>query len=97
MPHQPHRLIPASFAPGPSLDLRTRVEITPDFGQGATIAGYAVSSDGPVPAAIGLDRAALTEAGFTGAVGQALVLPRHPHRPSSPSASARRVCSRPRP
>ncbi|MEB0004645.1 M17 family peptidase N-terminal domain-containing protein [Cryobacterium sp. RTC2.1] len=49
--------------------------MTPDFGQGATIAGYAVSSDGPVPAAIGLDRAALTEAGFTGAVGQALVLP----------------------
>ncbi|MDY7543496.1 MULTISPECIES: leucyl aminopeptidase family protein [unclassified Cryobacterium] len=75
MPHQPHRLIPASFTPGPSLALRTRVEITPDFGPGATIAGYAVSSDGPVPAAIGLDRAALTEAGFTGAVGQTLVLP----------------------
>ena len=75
MPHQPHRLIPKSFTPGPSLALRTRVDITPDFGRGATIAGYAVSSEGPVPAAIGLDRAALTEAGFTGAVGQALVLP----------------------
>ena len=76
MPHQPHRLIPASFTPGPSLTLRTRVEITPDFGRSATIAGYAVSSDGPVPPAIGLDRAALTDAGFTGAVGQTLVLTR---------------------
>lgn len=75
MPHQAHRLIPASFTPGPSLKLSTRVGVTPDFGQGATVAGYAVSIDGPVPPGIGLDREALAEAGFSGAVGQALVLP----------------------
>jgi len=37
--------------------------------------GYTVFSDGPVPAPLGLDRDALTRAGFDSAVGQALVIP----------------------
>jgi len=38
--------------------------------------GVAVASDGPVPRALGLTRAALAELGFAGKIGQALVVPR---------------------
>ncbi len=38
--------------------------------------GVAVASDGPVPRALGLSRAALAELGFAGKLGQALVVPR---------------------
>ena len=42
----------------------------------ATVLGVLVASAGEVPAAIGLGREALERAGFTGAKGQTLVLPR---------------------
>src|SRR5262249_57712861 len=42
---------------------------------GATVLGIPVPATGPVPAALGIDRARLEAAGFTAAIGSTLVLP----------------------
>jgi len=41
----------------------------------ATAVGVLVGTKGAVPAGVGLDRAALTNAGFTGAAGSVLAVP----------------------
>jgi leucyl aminopeptidase len=46
----------------------------------ATAHGIAVSSEGDLPADLGLDRETLRAAGFTGALGQTLALPGKPLR-----------------
>src|SRR5690349_11345486 len=61
----------------PSLDPATwpDVAVSAQPPGSATVLGYLVSADGSVPASLGLDRAALTGAGFTGAAGSTLVVP----------------------
>ncbi len=71
----------AGFDPLPS---RTRARalalgVAADVPADAEAVGIPVATDGDVPAAIGVDRALLLESGFTGAVGQALPLPRGEH------------------
>ena len=66
-----------TFANPPSLDRANRVAVhgTSQVPGSATAVGYLVSADGPVPAGLPLDRAALTAAGFSGAAGSTLVVP----------------------
>ena len=67
-----------TFDPIPSRALFEEVSIRVDsLGAGAGRAlGLAVTATGEVPSGIPLDRAALTEWGFRGTVGEVLVLPR---------------------
>ncbi|WP_243400249.1 leucyl aminopeptidase [Arthrobacter glacialis] len=74
--HTPIKLIPESYNPAPSLQLDPAVS-APDAPAGeATAVGYFVSTDGDAPAELGLGKEALAAAGFTGAAGQTLVIPR---------------------
>ncbi len=70
------RLIPADYTPIPSQGVTVRVEATPELVSPLDAVGFAVGTDGVVPAALGVDSAALARAGFTGAPGQTLVVPR---------------------
>lgn len=63
------------FQPTPSVTQRIEVNAARNAPADATAIGIAVAIDGPVPRALGVDRAALAAAGFEGKVGQALVLP----------------------
>ena len=60
-------------------DLLTPFEIELDIGRSipsdAEVVGTAVGSSGPVPRSLGVSRASLQRSGFTGAVGQTLVVP----------------------
>ena len=76
MAHSPNKLIPASYDPAPSLQLDPAVSAAAAPGGEATAVGYYVSTDGEVPGELGLDRDSLAAAGFTGAAGSTLVLPR---------------------
>lgn len=76
MAHSPNKLIPESYDPAPSLQRDPAVSAPSALTGAATAVGYFVSTDGDVPAELGLGRAALAAAGFTGAAGQTLVLPR---------------------
>ncbi|GAA3592549.1 leucyl aminopeptidase [Klugiella xanthotipulae] len=77
MSHQPHRLIPSDFTPWPSRGAQAEVKITKYVDPSTDTVGHAVSTDGDVPWVIGLDREGLAAAGFTGKVGETLLLPRH--------------------
>jgi leucyl aminopeptidase len=59
----------------PSLDptRQATVQAASQVPSSATAVGYLVSTDGPVPSGLGLDRAALSAAGFSGAPGSTLV------------------------
>ncbi|PYI39896.1 leucyl aminopeptidase [Arthrobacter psychrolactophilus] len=75
MAHSPNKLIPESYDPAPSLGLDPTVSaVAAPSGEVSAVA-YFVSSDGEVPAEVGLDRVALVAAGFTGAAAQTLYLP----------------------
>jgi leucyl aminopeptidase len=65
------------FTPAPSIDSSRAVSVTvaSSLPAEATVLGVPVTSDGEVPAAVGVDRAALEAAGFTGKAGETLVLP----------------------
>lgn len=76
MAHSPNKLIPESYDPAPSLQRDPAVSAADTFSGAATVVGYLVSTDGPVPGELGLSRDALAAAGFVGAAGQTLVLPR---------------------
>ncbi|MDD0858907.1 leucyl aminopeptidase [Arthrobacter alpinus] len=76
MAHSPNKLIPESYDPAPSLQLDPSVSAASAPSGEASAVGYYVSIEGVVPAELGLDRATLASAGFTGAAGQSLVLPR---------------------
>ncbi|WP_223690799.1 leucyl aminopeptidase [Leifsonia poae] len=70
------RLIPADFTPAPSL-LPERVidfDAVTAFSPDLDAIGFAVTTDGEVDAALGLDRAALARAGFEGKPGQSLLI-----------------------
>ncbi len=79
MQYQPHKLIPDDFSPWPSRSVQPELAVAARFDQSRfdpnTCAfGCAVSSDGEIPPGISLERAQLTAAGFTGAVGETLLL-----------------------
>lgn len=76
MTRSPNKLIPDDFAVLPGLDALEAVTLTTaDPAVDAEAVGYAVFSDGDVPSALGLDREALTRAGFEATVGKTLVIP----------------------
>ena len=85
MTRSANKLIPADFPTLPGYDaLRALTILASDPPADAEAIGYTVYSDGPVPADLGLDRDALTRAGFDPKVGQALVIP----TPSGPDLVA---------
>jgi leucyl aminopeptidase len=61
--------------PSVSASAAVAVEVVPDMPTDVAADAVPVTSDGPVPELLGLDRETLTAAGFTGAVGQALPIP----------------------
>ena len=68
----------STFDPIPS-DARVRaltIEVVGEPGGPATVLGVLVTSEGEVPAELGLSREALERAGFSGKADQTLVLPR---------------------
>ncbi|WP_404431006.1 leucyl aminopeptidase [Microbacterium lacus] len=76
MTRSPNKLIPADFATLPGLaDLDAMTVTARPPGGGDEAVGYTVFAEGDVPAALGLDREALTRAGFDPKVGQTLVIP----------------------
>ncbi len=74
------RLIPADFTPVPSLTHGTVIEVTTTPSAGLEAIGFAVGTDSVVPSELGVTSEALRGAGFTGALGQTLLLP----QPSGP-------------
>ncbi len=76
MTRSPNKLIPADFATLPGLaDLDAMTVTARPPGEGDEAVGYTVFAEGDVPAELGLDREALTRAGFDPKVGQTLVIP----------------------
>ena len=75
MPHAPNLLIPEDFVPDPSRSLDPKISITADAGDGVGVIGYAVTTSGSVPSELGLSRQRLESVGFSGKVGQTLLLP----------------------
>lgn len=71
------RLIPADFTPIPSQAAANAVDVhvTEVLDSPLDAVGFAVGPKSPVPSALGLDSDALARVGFTGALGQTLVLP----------------------
>ena len=72
-----YKLIPQAFSAIPSL-LTSRavaVNAVDAIGEDVDAIGYTVGPDGSVPAALGLEGAALTRAGFTGKLGETLLVP----------------------
>ncbi len=72
------RLIPADFDPVPSQapEAQTVVTVGTSWPTEPDALAVPVRSTGPVPDSLGVDRDALARAGFHGAAGQTLVLPR---------------------
>ena len=65
------------FDPLPSLHSTTRVSVigTGDDPPADAVLGLPITTDGDVPPGLGVERSGLAANGFTGAVGQALVIP----------------------
>ncbi|WP_336633514.1 MULTISPECIES: leucyl aminopeptidase [unclassified Microbacterium] len=77
MTRSANKLIPADFPTTPGLDALDAIVLTAGDAPGdVQTVGYAVFLDGDVAPALGLDRDALTRAGFTTAVGKTLFVPR---------------------
>ncbi|MES2641966.1 MAG: leucyl aminopeptidase [Myxococcota bacterium] len=78
-----HADVQSTYDPAPSLAKPTtaKIGVSASVPKGAGAVGFPVGTDGAIPGEVGLDRAALTAAGFDGKVGQTLVIP----RPSSPT------------
>lgn len=72
-----YKLIPDTFTPAPSVIPERVVDFdaVAEFSAGLDAIGVTVGATGTVDAALGLDRDALTRAGFTGAGGQTLLVP----------------------
>jgi len=76
MNRSPNKLIPGDFPTLPGLDALDALRVKVGSSDESTEAvGYAVSFEGDVPAALGLDRDALTRAGFEPKIGCTLVIP----------------------
>lgn len=73
-----HAQAQQKFDPAPSLQTSSKAKLVADksIPGSATAVGIPVTSDGDVPKEIGLDRGALSAAGFMGKVGQTLIVPR---------------------
>jgi len=84
--HVPAKLIPTDFSPVPSLAWLQELEVAAvdDLDPALDAVGLVVADAGDAPEALGLDRAALTRAGFTGKKGETLLLP----QPSGPTLVA---------
>ncbi|MFS0866185.1 M17 family metallopeptidase [Microbacterium sp. 179-B 1A2 NHS] len=85
MSRSANKLIPEDFATLPGLDELDglSVAVGPP-GDDVEAVGYTVYAEGEVPADLGLDRAALTRAGFDPRIGRTLVIP----TPSGPDRVA---------
>ena len=72
-----YKLIPDSFTPAPSIIPERVVDFdaVTAFSANLDAIGVTVAADGAVDAAIGLDRDALSRAGFDGKAGQTLLIP----------------------
>ncbi|MCK2035820.1 leucyl aminopeptidase [Microbacterium sp. SSW1-49] len=77
MDRRPNKIIPADLPTVPGLDDldATSIEVAPVPADAQAI-GIGVYADGEVPAEVGFDRAALTDAGFTAKPGSVLTVPR---------------------
>lgn len=77
--------VQADFDPAPSSTSVPGVAVTvaDEVPSGAAVVAVPVTTDGEVPPSLGLDRDALAAVGFTGAVGQTLLLPRPGGVPAS--------------
>ncbi len=73
-----HASVQADFNPAPSMakPAITKVGVAPSIPKGAGGVGFPVGVDGDVPRELGIDRAALSAAGFEGKIGQTLIIPR---------------------
>jgi leucyl aminopeptidase len=73
-----HAVAVSGFHPAPSADevTATKINVSKTVPKDAGGIGIPVGPDGDVPKDLGLDRAALTQAGFTGQIGQSLIIPR---------------------
>ena len=72
----PNRLIPADFPTMPGLDLLEAITVsTGTPGDDADAVGYLVFTDADVPEGLGLDREALSRAGFESKPGSSLLAP----------------------
>ncbi|GAA2858921.1 leucyl aminopeptidase family protein [Microbacterium arabinogalactanolyticum] len=76
MTRSPNKLIPADFATVPGLDALDAAHVHVGEAWDAQAIGIGVPVTGEVPAELGFDREALKNAGFEGAAGTTLVLPR---------------------
>ncbi len=74
MTRRPNKLIPADFSVVPSQRATAEVRVVDDL-TAVDAAGYAVHAEGEVPGALGMTREALARFGFTGKVGETLVVP----------------------
>jgi leucyl aminopeptidase len=74
-----HAKAQAHFNPAPSMDEATKIklDVATSIPKTATCVGAPVFDDGEVPTALGVDRAALTSAGFKAKVGDAMVIPQN--------------------
>lgn len=76
MTYRPHTLIPDDFTIDPSRSLDPKVSVVEAASSDTDAVGVAVATSGEVAADLGFDREALTALGFTGKMGQTLLLPR---------------------
>ena len=65
-----HKLIPSDFSALPSQAAPAVVSLVENFSADLDVTGHFVGTEGEVPAALGLDRAALTKLGFEAKAGQ---------------------------
>jgi leucyl aminopeptidase len=76
MTRSPNKLIPSDFAETPGLDALEKVALVAGtVPADADAIGYAVFTDVDVPADLGIDREALSRAGFESTLGQTLIIP----------------------
>ncbi|MDY7527714.1 MULTISPECIES: leucyl aminopeptidase [unclassified Cryobacterium] len=72
-----YKLIPESFTRTPSQTPASAVGIlvVSEVPVGLDAVGFLIGPDGPLPLTLGAERATLVSAGFTGSIGQTLLLP----------------------
>ena len=79
MTRSPNKLIPTDFAPIPALGNSPTVTVVADFSTDLDAVALLVTTDGDLPAAVGLERDALGAAGFDAEPGSSLVVAQAGH------------------
>ena len=74
MTYAPHKLVPEGFTPVPSLAAMARVTAQSHVPDAVDATAFIVTSDGDLPAEVGLSRDALAAAGFEAEPGSSIVL-----------------------